>query len=126
MNIALRAIFLAAAAVMLDAPANAKIIEWSCTYPIVANPNGVTRDQDFKMLFALDDVTGKAISTGSNGPKEVTVIAGERVITFLERLPSGTIRATSIDVEGRSVHSRHTMINGSLVPSQSYGACAHK
>src|SRR6476660_9421692 len=99
MNMALKAVLMTAAAVMLDAPANAKIIEWFCTYPIVANPNGVTGDQDFRMLFALDDVTGKALSTGSNVAKEVTVIAGERVITFLERLPSGTIRATAIDVE---------------------------
>jgi hypothetical protein len=126
MNIALTTVLITAATVMLDAPANAKVIMWQCTFPIVANPNGLIRDQDFKMLFALDDITGKAALIGNNGVTNVTVIAGDRVITFLQQLPSGTIQTTAIDVEGHSVHSRHTMIGGSLVPSQSYGSCANK
>jgi hypothetical protein len=109
-----------------DASANAKVIEWRCSFPIVANPNGVPRGQDFTMLFGLDDASGKATSTRNNARTEVAVVAGETVITFLERSPSGTIQTTSIDVEGHSVHSRHVMAGRILVPSQSYGSCAQK
>jgi hypothetical protein len=115
-----------AAAAMLGASANAKIIEWHCTYPIVANPNGVIRGQDFRMLFALDDATGKATSIHNSVKTDMTVVAGERVITFLERSPSGTIQTTAIDVDGHSVHSRHMMAGRILVPSQSYGSCVQK
>jgi hypothetical protein len=107
----------------LGATAQARVIRWNCTFPIVANPNGVARDQDFQMLFALDDTTGKASLTGRNGVAEVAAIAGDRALTFLERLPSGAIQITTIDAGGHSVHSRHILAGESLVPSQSYGTC---
>ena len=125
MNLPVRALFLAAATMMLAAQAQAKVVEWSCVFPIVANPNGVTRDQDLKMVFALDDATGKAKLTENSGTREVTVIAGQAVISFLDQMPSGTLRVTAIDAQGRSVQSRHTMIGNNLLPSQSYGSCTH-
>jgi hypothetical protein len=109
----------------LSHPAHAKVIRWNCTYPVVANPNGVTRDQDFSMLFALDNVTGKATLTANNGVVDVAAIPGDRAITFLKRLSSGAIQATTVDVHGNSVHSRHILVGESLVPSQSYGTCTN-
>lgn len=103
--------------------AAAKVITWNCAFPLVANPNGVTRDRDFRMLFTLDDVTGKATRIADNGTVDVIVIAGDRAITFVERLPSGAIRTTTVDANRHSVHSRHLMVGTGLVPSQSYGTC---
>ena len=110
-------------AVLYTGSAEAKIINWNCAFPVVANPNGVTRDQDFRILFALDDATGKAARIGDNGSIDVIVIAGDRAVTFVERLPSGAIQTTTVDANRHSVHSRHTMTGTGLVPSQSYGTC---
>lgn len=104
-------------------PVEAKVIKWSCRYPIVANPNGVVRDQTFELTFTVDDATGKATSQGSGGIAEVSLIAGAGSLTFVERLASGTVQTTTLDAAGHSVHSRHVMLNGFLVPSQSYGTC---
>jgi hypothetical protein len=50
----------------------ARIIKWSCRYPIVANPNGIVRDQTFELTFTIDDTTGKATSRASGGISEVS------------------------------------------------------
>ena len=106
-------IFLAA----LGEPSFAKVVNWTCSFPIVANPNGVMRDQDAKAQFTLDDVTGKAQLLGDNGAIDVAVIPGDRVMTFVARLPSGGIQTTSIDPAGHGVLSRHTVLAGTLLPS---------
>ena len=103
--------------------ADAKVIKWNCTFPVVANPNGVIRDRDFRILFTLDDVTGKAARIADDGTVDVIVIAGDRAITFVERLLSGAIQTTTVDANRHSVHSRHLMVGTGLVPSQSYGTC---
>ncbi len=107
-------------------PTHAKIIKYNCTYPLVANPNGIARNQDLKMTFAIDDATGKATLIGDAGTTDVILISGSAGLTFVERQNSGAIQTTTLDTSGRSVHSRHLMIGGTLVPSQSYGKCVNE
>lgn len=114
------------ATVTLAAPVEAKVIKWNCTYSIVSTDKGVAPQKDFRMLFALDEVTGKATLIGNMGVVDVTPVSGERAITFLERLSSGAVQATTIDASGRSVHSRHTIFGDKLMPSQSYGSCVNE
>jgi hypothetical protein len=61
----------------------------------------VASQKDFKRLFALDDVTGKATLIGNLGVAEVTPVSGDRAITFLERLSSGAIQTTTIHASGQ-------------------------
>jgi hypothetical protein len=105
-------------------PASAKLLTWTCAYPKVSNANGVANDQALNFVFTVDDVTGKAMAVGSAGKRGVEIFAGQGGITFLERLPSGAVQITSIDASGTSVHSRHALAGGQLIPSQSYGRCA--
>jgi len=44
-------------------------------------------------------------------------------ITLIEVLPTGAVQTTTIAKDGRSVHSRHSIIIGDLVPSQYFGQC---
>jgi hypothetical protein len=114
---------LTAAAFVSGAPATAKVLQWTCAYPKVSNANGVTGDQELAFTFTVDDVTGKAAVIGGAVRSNVEIFAGTGSITFLERLPSGAVQITSIDSSGSSVHSRHRLIGGQLLPSQSYGRC---
>jgi hypothetical protein len=104
--------------------AEAKLLKWTCAYPRVANPNGAFGHQDYSVEFTLDNVTGRASvirNTGSNG---AVLFAGTDSLTFLERPDASTIQTTTIDRSGSSVHSRHVIMGGRLVPSQSYGHCS--
>jgi len=44
-------------------------------------------------------------------------------VTFLEKLTAGVVQTTTVANDGRSVHSRHTIIGKEMVPSQYYGYC---
>jgi hypothetical protein len=109
----------------LGVSAQAKVIKWNCTFPTIASPKGIKPQEDFKLLFAFDDLTGKATLIGNNGVSDVFVRQGDRNITILEPLVFGPMQMTTITDAGHSVHSRHTfdLVDGTLFPSQSYGSC---
>jgi hypothetical protein len=109
---------------MLPAPASAKVLKWMCTYPIVANANGTTKGQSYDLTITFDDQTKKAVAIHNGRQSDVEVFAGANGLTFIERQPTGAIQTTTIDSAGKSVNSRHMLIDGLLVPSQSYGTCA--
>jgi len=117
------AIVLCAAMAMLPAPASAKVLKWSCSYPVVANANGTTKGQSFDLTFTVDNQTKKAVVIHNGRENNVEVFAGANGLTFIERLITGTIQTTTIDTAGKSVNSRHMLVDGLLVPSQSYGTC---
>jgi hypothetical protein len=121
-----RSLFLAlGTTVLLLAPnAEAKLLRWSCTYPIVANPNGAFRHQEYSVEFTFDNATGKASVIRESGSNGAALFTGIDSLTFLEKLDADTVRTTTIDKSGASVHSRHVILGGKLVPSQSYGRCA--
>ena len=130
MRISLAACSLAAAhllaVIQTASPAQAKLFRWKCDYPLVANPNGVYRDQEYSTEFEIDDATGRALVIRGGPPAEVefTVHAGS--LTLVEKIPDGTVKTTTIDEAGSAVDSRHILLRGRLVPSQSYGHCAVK
>ena len=115
--------FLAAVWVALSEPVDAEVLTWTCLYPRIANANGARDGQSLELIFRLDDTTRKATVTSDSGERNVEFIAGEDGLTFLEALKSGAVYATTIDTSGKSVHTRHALLRGLLVPSQSYGSC---
>lgn len=108
--------------------ATAKSYKWSCTYPTEASPDGVKAQTNFKLDFAFDDITGKAVLVGNNGVADVDVHIGSEAISFMEKLKTGAVQNTIISSSGDSVHSRHTLMTGlgKMVPSQSYGQCVRQ
>lgn len=119
-----RSILLAIAFVtQVSFTAGADTLRWVCNYPSMASPNGLGKEK-FKLEFALDTLTKRAVLIGSLGMSDVEVYNGDQGITFQEKLGTGVIQTTTIShKDGRSVHSRHSMLSGSLVPSQYYGEC---
>ena len=110
-------------ALLLAAPADAKVLKWSCTYPTVANPGGVFKNGSLTLSFSVDQEGKKAQVTGNRGTHDVEVFAGADGLTFVDRQKTGAIQVTTIDSAGKSVHSQHTLLKGLLIPSQSYGKC---
>ena len=68
------------------------------------------------------DGSGHAFAVGRN-VNPVKVISGIDGMTFLEVLVTGAVQTTTMNKRGEAVHSRHTIILGSLVPGQYYGTC---
>ena len=54
---------------------------------------------------------------------DVAAVGGSQGITFQETLGSGAVQTTTIANDTSTVHSRHTMMGGTLMPSQYYGTC---
>jgi hypothetical protein len=108
---------------LLATEAEAKLLKWTCTYPVVANANGAFGKQEYRVEFDVD-TAGRAVIFKDTGSSDVELFAGLDSITFLEKLDSGAVRATTIDKFGSSVLSRHIVLKGRLVPSQSYGRCS--
>ena len=101
-----------------------KVLNWTCAYDSVANPNGVFK-QELTLSFTLDPATQKAVVVGNKGPTAVEFHASPTAVIFMRLEKSGSFQVTSIDAQGRSVHTQHT-VQGNLIPSQSYGHCTLK
>ena len=102
--------------------ASAKSLRWSCVYTQRASPEGLVKE-DFKLEFAFDDITGKGVIIGNQGVSDVEVHGGSVGVTFMEKLGGGVVQTTTVANDGKSVHSRHTVVGKQMVPSQYYGQC---
>lgn len=103
--------------------ANAEVISYYCNYPNYSNEEGLSKSDAFNIEFKYDTVTEDAFMIGNNGLSKVGAIKKSEGITFLEPLSSGAIQTTTIANNNKSVHSRHTLLWGDLIPSQYYGKC---
>jgi hypothetical protein len=110
---------------MLPDRLQAETLRWKCTYSSMATPKGLSNER-FALEFALDNLTGKAVIIGNGGMSDVDVFSGSHGLTFQEILPTGAIQTTTIARDGRTVHSRHTLLSleNGLTPSQYYGQCS--
>ena len=115
-------LIVSAATVGASATAAAKTSKWNCLFNLRAAAEGLFRD-DYRMEFAYDDVTGKAVMIGNQGVADVEIHMGPSGVTFSEKLTGGVVQTTTVANDGRSVHSRHTIIGREMVPSQYYGQC---
>jgi hypothetical protein len=100
----------------------AKSYRWTCVYTQVASPKGLASER-FNLELAFDDITGKAVIIGNQGVAEAEAHIGPLGVTFMEKLSGGVVQTTTLAKGGRSVHSRHTIIGGEIVPTQYYGQC---
>jgi hypothetical protein len=117
-----KAVLVGAMALAQSSLVQAETLRWKCDYTSIATPKGLAAEK-FALEFALDTVTKKAVIIGNAGMSDVATVGGNQGITFQETLSSGAVQTTTIANDASSVHSRHTMIRGSLMPSQYYGTC---
>lgn len=95
-----------------------------CNYQKYATSEGMQSvKKPFVLTFIVDSKSNAAYSVGNNGSSKVQAVPGGGGITFIEMTGSGNIMTTTVDSKGVSVHSRHTQIEGEVVPSQYYGVC---
>ena len=108
--------------------ASAELTTYRCSYERYSNGKKIQEvEKPFELVFITDptDPARKATLVGNHGSSEVKGFwnkAGEGV-SFIEVTPLGNVMTTVIDSKHNSVHSRHTLINGEVFPSQYYGQC---
>lgn len=115
-------IITSAATVCASSAAAAKTSRWNCLFNLRAAAEGLYKD-NFSIEFVYDDVTSKAVLIGNQGVADVELHVGPSGVTFSEKLIGGVVQTTTVANDGRSVHSRHTIIGKEMVPSQYYGRC---
>lgn len=109
-----------------------------CEFPISVSgnlrsdaPSSAVSREKFELVFDNVSVAnGKARMIGNNGGADIVVSGADDGIALLEPLESGLFQMTVIYAaqtgSGRfkAVHSRHSSIMGTPLPSQYYGSCA--
>jgi hypothetical protein len=105
---------------------NAEVLSYYCSYPNYSDEEGLSKSNEFNIEFKYDTVTEDAFMVGNNGLSKVVGIKKSEGITFLELLSTGAVQTTTIASNDKSVHSRHTLLWGDLMPSQYYGRCKNE
>lgn len=87
----------------------------------------VAKRDDLKLTFS-EQTNGKFAMIGNLGLSELITVRGEGFVQLIEQSPVGNMNLTTIvlpprDGVYRAVHSRHSVILGDLVPSQTLLAC---
>lgn len=114
-------------------PALAEVYEFECSFEMYANAEeGLQKVKDgFGFKITTDTLTDDSYLVGNQGVEPITVFKGANAWTFMEVTGTLNIMSTTIVTDpgigsefGDAVHSRNTVLNGTLIPSQYYGRCA--
>ena len=102
-------------------------ITYECKFSSFSNSKGTHKEKTPMVLkYLIDDSTKKAYFLGNLGSSEVTPITSDSQISFVEVTDSGNLMTTTIVDNLQAVHSRNTVMLGTLLPSQYYGSCVEK
>ena len=77
----------------------------------------------FQLTFTVDKETSVAKVIRKNGITDVQLLPTGGGFTFIEVNERGNVLTTTVDIHGKSAHSRNTILDGELIPSQFYGTC---
>lgn len=100
---------------------------FECKFNLEASPNGlVKQSQPFELRFISDFQKKTAYLLGNNGSAEVKAIQNKDAVSYIEVTTAGNVMVTTIVKSGDAVHSRNTVVQSQLVPSQYYGKCSGK
>lgn len=96
----------------------------TCDYDTFASVQKVDRTNEVMQLtFTVDTETSEAQIIRKNGMTEVDLYPTGGGFTFVEINERGNVLTTTVDVHGKSAHSRNTILDSELIPSQFYGTC---
>ena len=98
-----------------------------CRYNKFASIQKVDKTVElFQLTFSVDKETSKAQVIRKNGTRDVQLLPTGGGFTFIEINERENVLTTTVDIYGKSVHSRNTIIDSELIPSQFYGSCEYK
>jgi hypothetical protein len=123
-----RIIFIIIATVFYQSTIAAATDTLICDYSTYCDPDGLHQvNKEFKLTFVMDEKNNVAYLVGNNGSSKVSFLPStEGGMSFLEVTDAKNLMTTTVDSAGNSVHSRNTLIEGRIVPSQFYGKCILK
>ncbi|MEM7401611.1 MAG: hypothetical protein AAF304_06645 [Pseudomonadota bacterium] len=79
-----------------------------------------------QMTFTVDTETSDAKVIRKSGITDVEIYPTGGGFTFVEINKRGNVLTTTVDIHGKSAHSRNTIIDTDLIPSQFYGSCDYE
>lgn len=79
-----------------------------------------------QLTFSVELESSYAKVIRTNSERDVQLYPSGGGFTFVEITEDENVLSTTVDVHGKSVHSRNTIIAGDLVPSQFYGSCDYR
>lgn len=109
--------------ILIAHPTSAEVLSFVCVFDRYCDDSVECGSSNLELDFKLDTLSGDAFVQGNTGLSPVAAYVGERGVTFSEKLASGAIQSTTATFAGPAVHSRHSIIGGTLSPSQYFGSC---
>ena len=109
--------------VLIATQASGEVRRYECQFQLDCSGEAGCSPSDFAIEFTLDAAAPQAFVIGNLGMREVMPLIGDRSVSFVEPLDSGASQSTTISADGEAVHSRHTILADTLLPSQLYGQC---
>ena len=129
MSIAWFIIMLSAFLSLVPIHAFCESVTYTCHYQTYGDDKGIHKlENDLKLVF-LVDTNENAKMVNSDGKSEVAVdmmYSPSGGVAFIEKKGGADVLATSIDMRGKSVHSRNIIIDGQVFPAQYFGTCTKK
>ena len=109
-------------------PALCGTVTYTCRYDTYSNPKGMHDvKEEFKLAFEVDSDKQTAQIVTDKGKFNVDMLPSlSGGMTFVEVIDGSKVLTTSIDVAGKSVHSRNIILEGRISPSQYYGTCSKR
>jgi len=96
----------------------------TCDYDTFASVKQVEPTTEIMQLtFTVDIETSEAQVIRKNGISDVDLYPTGGGFTFVEVNERGNVLTTTVDIHGKSAHSRNTILDSELIPSQFYGSC---
>jgi len=96
----------------------------TCDYDRYASIQKVEQTIEvMQLVFTVDTESSKAQIIRKSGMTDIDLYPTGGGFTFIEVNERGNVLTTTVDINGKSAHSRNTIIDSELVPSQFYGSC---
>jgi hypothetical protein len=100
------------------------LVTITCDYDTFASVKKVEPTAEImQLIFTVDIENSVAQVIRSNNVKDVKLYPTGGGFTFVEVNDIGNVLTTTVDIHGKSAHSRNTILDSQLVPSQFYGEC---
>ncbi|MGI9227979.1 MAG: hypothetical protein ACR2PU_04215 [Gammaproteobacteria bacterium] len=96
----------------------------TCDYDTFASVQQVEPTTEImQLIFTVDTETSDAQVIRKNSITDVDLYPTGGGFTFVEINERGNVLTTTVDIHGKSAHSRNTILDSELIPSQFYGSC---